>query len=79
MEGLALGGGVGVVSALHQPVAGEAGVGDLGQDGVVLAGDTWDVDLEAAVTGLVTCPGPGVVTELSRAEGETGTENCNGE
>ena len=45
VEGLALGSGVSVVAALHQTIAGEASVGDLSIDGIVLAWDPGDVDL----------------------------------
>ena len=76
VEGLALRGGVGVVAALHEAVTGEAGVGDGGEDGVILARDPGDVHLEAAVTpGVITRPGPGVVTELGRSQGHTRPEN----
>lgn len=75
VEGLALRGRVGVVAALHQPVAGEAGVGDCGKHGVILARDPGDVDLEAAVSPGVIAPGPGVVTELRSGQGNTGTEH----
>ena len=37
---LTLGGGVRVVAAVDSAVTAEAGVGNLGEDGVVLAGDS---------------------------------------
>ena len=75
VEGLALGGGVGVVAALHQPVAAEAGVGDLGEDGVVLARHPGDVDLQPPVTRPGLISGPGVAAELSSPEGDNCTEH----
>merc|ERR1719460_2660706 len=48
VERLALCCGVGIVSTLNQPVAGESSVGHLGVDGVVLPGNPRDVYLETA-------------------------------
>ena len=80
MEDLALGLGVSVVASLHLAVAGEGGVGNLGEDGVVVSGHPGNVLLEAPRPGLrvtvVPLQVPGGWTVLARHKAHHGGQRC---
>ena len=54
MEDLALGLGVSVVASLHLAVAGEGGVGNLGENGVVVSGHPGNSFLQGAFPAAET-------------------------
>ena len=80
VEDLALGLGVSVVASLHLAVAGEGGVGNLGEDGVVVSGHPGNVLLEAPRPGLrvtvVPLQVPGGWTVLARHTAHHGGQRC---
>ena len=75
MKSLALSIGVSVVTALHQAVATEASVGNIGVNRIVLPWDPRDIDLQATVSlsGVSA-----VLVQLARdgVEGDSGRQHC---
>ena len=71
VEDLALGLGVSVVASFHLAVAGEGGVGNLGEDGVVVSGHPGNVLLQVAAAataaGAKVSPPPGLYWDWAEA------------